>query len=355
MAKSKSESETITRDPGVGFDIGTSFLVSAQQEGTKVNTKSLRDCYIVLKKADISKDLISDLKDVLFVETEDRMIVLADKAWKLSGSLGSLNRTQVAGTETGILKTPLYKGFINPDDQEAYDILKTMVHSMMGDPVTPNEVVYFSVPAAPLDDEAQDEVYHRSLLEDVFASVGYDPRPMNEAHAIAFSECQAEDFSGLCISYGHGMTNFCLTLDTVEALSFSVARGGSYIDAGAAKSIRANPVFMQSLKEAAHFDLGKPTTREERAIQAYYKELIKYSLGAFRKQFEMNARSIFLDKPVPLVVSGGTSMPKGFIDLFLNCLGDITKFPIPLKEVRVASDPLKAVAKGLLIKARSET
>lgn len=347
------------RDPGVGFDIGTSFLVSAHQEGSKLVTKSLRDCYITLRKADISRDLLSDLNDVLYIESDDKLIVLADKAWKLSGSLGSLNtKSQVTGNDTGVLKTPLHRGLINPDDQEAYSILKTMVHSMLGDPVTLNEVAYFSVPAAPLDQEEQDEIYHRSLLEDIFASIGYDPRPMNEAHAIAFSECKDEDFSGLCISYGHGMTNFCLTLDTVEALSFSVARGGSWIDQGAARSVRANPVFIQSLKEGKDLDLMKSVTtssREERAIQAYYKDLIKYSIEAFKTQFSTVANKIFLDKPISLVVSGGTSMPKGFLEIFKHCLGDISKFPIPLKEVRVASDPLKAVAKGLLIKARSET
>lgn len=341
----------ILREPGVGFDFGTSFLASAYIKEGQTHTNSLRDCYLILDKSDISKNLISDLSDVLYIEEEDRLIILADKAWKLSGSLGSVFEK---GSNKGVLKTPLYKGFINPSEQDAFDILKAMVKSMIGEPVTPDELAYFSVPSAPLDDEEQDEVYHKSLLEDILVSLGYRAEACNEAHAITFSECQDDDFSGLCISWGHGMTNFCLTLDTVEALRFSVAKGGSFIDAGAAKSLHANPILMQSIKESPDFDLMKPVKREEKAIQAYYKELIRYAIGKFKMRFKAEASNIFLDKPVPIVVSGGTSLPKGFIELFKQCLGDINSFPIPIKEIRHASDPLKAVAKGLLIKARSE-
>lgn len=350
----KKEKE-MRREPGVGFDFGTSFLVSSEQKGTKVSSKSLRDCYVALKKSDVSKELLKDFQEVLYFETEDRIIVLSDKAWKLSGSMGYLSNKDISEENSTTLKTPMYKGFINPDDQDAYDILKKMAHSLVGEPVADNEVVYFSVPAAPLDDEDQDEIYHRSLLEDLFSSLGYDARYMNEAHAIAFSECQKEGFSGLCISWGHGMTNFCLTVDTVESLSFSVARGGSYIDKNAAKSLRANPVLMQSIKESVDFDLMSPKNREERAIQAYYKELIRYALAVFKKEFARESSRIYLSLPIPLVISGGTSLPKGFIDLFKQCMGKLEDFPLKLSEIRHASDPLKAVSKGLLIKARSES
>lgn len=349
MAKKQS------RDPGLGFDFGTSFLVCSEQEKNKVNSKSLRNCYVSLKKSDVSKELLKDFHDVMYFETDDRLIVLSDKAWKLSGSMGYISNKDITSENSSQLRTPMDKGFINPDDQDAYDILKKMAHSLTGDPIVDNEIVYFSVPAAPLDDEEQDEIYHRSLLEDLIESLGFEARYMNEAHALAFSECQDDGFSGLCISWGHGMTNFCLTVDTVESLSFSVARGGSYIDRNAAKSLRANPVLIQATKENPDFDLMKPKSREERAIQAYYKELIRYSLAVFKKEFERESSRIYLAQPIPLVVSGGTSLPKGFLELFERCLGDKDKFPLKLKEVRHASDPLKAVSKGLMIKARSES
>ena len=162
-------SKTKRREPGVGFDFGTSFLVGSYQLNDEIISKSLRNCYVSLKKSDISKDLLADFKDVLYFETEEHIIVLADKAWKLSGSLGYTGNKDITKDDVGSLRTPMYRGFINPDDQDAYDILKKMVYSIVGDPVVENEIAYFSVPAAPLDDEEQDEIYHRSLLEDIFA------------------------------------------------------------------------------------------------------------------------------------------------------------------------------------------
>jgi hypothetical protein len=143
-------------------------------------------------------------------------------------------------------------------------------------------------------------------------------------------------------------------MDTVATLKFSVARGGSYIDSNVARSIRANPVYIQSIKEGADLDLLAPKGREQRAIQIYYKNLIRYALDAFKHQFEQESRDLYIERPIPLIVSGGTSLPKGFTEIFNQCLGDIADFPIPITEVRAASDPLKAVSKGLLIKARSE-
>jgi hypothetical protein len=162
MSKPAKAKKSVQRDPGIGFDFGTSFLVSSEQRGKEVVSKSLRDCYTILKKSDISKNLLSDLNDVLFVETDDTLIVLADKAWKFSG----------AG-QGNVLKTPLHRGFINPDDQDAYDILLQMAKSMVGKPVVDREILYYSIPAAPLDEEEQDEVYHRDLLESLFSELGY--------------------------------------------------------------------------------------------------------------------------------------------------------------------------------------
>ena len=55
--------------------------------------------------------------------------------------------------------------------------------------------------------------------------------------------------------------------------------------------------------------------------------------------------------PLPVVIAGGTSRPKGFVDLFKKKL-DENGFPLPVKEVRHANDPLHAVARGCLIAAK---
>ena len=58
-------------------------------------------------------------------------------------------------------------------------------------------------------------------------------------------------------------------------------------------------------------------------------------------------------KPIPVVLSGGTSKAKGFKDLFVNEMNKY-KFPFKVSEVRFASDQLRAVATGAMIAAVME-
>jgi len=51
-----------------------------------------------------------------------------------------------------------------------------------------------------------------------------------------------------------------------------------------------------------------------------------------------------------MIISGGTANPPGFIERFKAIL-DRTDFPFKIKEVKLASYPLYAVAKGALIAA----
>ena len=61
-------------------------------------------------------------------------------------------------------------------------------------------------------------------------------------------------------------------------------------------------------------------------------------------------RSPKLDQSVPIVLSGGTAIPKGFLNRFTTALGT-EDFPIKISEVRVAEDPLNSTARGALMAA----
>ena len=53
---------------------------------------------------------------------------------------------------------------------------------------------------------------------------------------------------------------------------------------------------------------------------------------------------------MPVVLSGGTAMPKGFLERFEAslCAAD---FPIRIAEVRISDDPLHSTARGALMAA----
>ena len=57
--------------------------------------------------------------------------------------------------------------------------------------------------------------------------------------------------------------------------------------------------------------------------------------------------------PLPLVLSGGTSAPRGFAERFTRALKQ-RDFPLEIARVQLARDPFGAVAQGALTAARVE-
>ena len=55
--------------------------------------------------------------------------------------------------------------------------------------------------------------------------------------------------------------------------------------------------------------------------------------------------------PLKVVIAGGTSQANGYVEMFEKMLKD-NNFPLPVKEVVHANDPLHDVAKGCLIAAQ---
>ena len=102
-------------------------------------------------------------------------------------------------------------------------------------------------------------------------------------------------------------------------------------------------------------NLNSPESREQEAIAVYYKNLIEYALQQIAEQFIAKGGKISLTDPIPIVVSGGTSMVGGFMEFFEGVFKKKRKrFPIQISEVRHAKSPLSAVSFGLLIQAMQE-
>ena len=72
--------------------------------------------------------------------------------------------------------------------------------------------------------------------------------------------------------------------------------------------------------------------------------------GALGGQISATQRLPKLDQAIPLVVSGGTAMPKGFLEQFTRALR-ASDFPVPLSDVRLSADALNSTARGALMAA----
>jgi hypothetical protein len=328
--------------PGCGLDIGTMNLVSARQTGSgdQVETKRIRDAFLDLD-LEVKKTL--RLSKVDYVEKDGSLIVLGDSAL----TMANLFKREV--------RRPLSRGVISAGELDAQQILSLLIANVVGTPVAPKEHCYYSVPAAPVDDEHQDIIYHQEVFKKILVELGYTPHPMNEAMAIIYSQCAQDNFSGLSVSFGSGMGNIALAYQTVKGMDFSVARGGDWIDQHAAKATGSTAARMCSIKEKG-VDLAAPKSRDEEALAMYIRALIKYVLENIAIQFKKVSAGMDLPEPIPFVVSGGTSRATGFMQVFNEEFEAVKKkgFPIQISEIRMAKDPMTAVAEGLLVLATEE-
>tara|TARA_B100000287_G_C20667438_1_gene792168 strand:- start:2122 stop:3102 length:981 start_codon:yes stop_codon:yes gene_type:complete len=323
----------------VGIDIGTMNLVSARKEGDQIVTSRLRDAFLDLPMS--SKKLLK-LSGTDFLERGEELLIIGDAALEMANMFGREARR------------PLHKGLVSSSEMDALDVVGYMIKSLLGEPKEPNEVCYYSIPAAPIDNPDRDVIYHRRLFERVVREAGYTPVCGNEAMAIIYSEASRENFSGLALSFGSGMTNIAMSNLAVECMSFSVERGGDWIDEGAAKSIGSTAANVCAVKEKG-IDLLEPKNRIEEAISFYYQELIEYVIDHVAAEFNRKKLHMTITKSLPVIVSGGTSLAKNFLPFFQKVLAKKeSKLPFKILITRTARSPLNAVAQGLLIQAMQE-
>lgn len=325
---------------GVGCDLGTMNIVAARRDTNRqVVTKRIRDAFLDLPAE--HKRMLR-LSNVNYVEKGGDIIIVGDAAYDMANVLGKE------------VRRPLAAGLIAAGEHDALEILGLLVRHVLGEPQVENEICVFSVPAAPVDDLSKDIVYHQGILERIVTECGYKAIPSNEALAIIYAECGKDQFSGVAMSYGSGMTNVALAIRTIEGLSFSISKGGDWIDHGAARSVGSTQARMCSIKEKG-LNLLKPVGREQEALTVYYKNLIEYSLDNVAKQFAKIQGQFEMPFPVPIVVAGGTSKAEGFLDFFMEVFESKRKrFPIEVSMIRAATEPLDAVARGLLVQAVQE-
>ena len=162
------------------------------------------------------------------------------------------------------------------------------------------------------------------------------------------------------ISMGAGMCNIAVMYQGMTALSFSVSRGGDWIDECVSQDTGIKGKGHQYKGEFKEWNLNKSTIDiyEEGteanvliAIRSYYGALVNYLLTNLRVQFEGIDNVPNFPDPVPIVIGGGTSLVNGFLDVF-NEQFDQSEFPIPVSEIVLIEDAHTAVARGCLSEAQ---
>lgn len=197
-------------------------------------------------------------------------------------------------------------------------------------------------------------VYHKNVMTGLLERLGFAAKPLNEGHAVVFSELGDDDFTGIGISCGGGMVNVCVAYRSVPVISFATSRGGDWIDAQAAQVMGCAGSRMTAIKERG-IDINRAGTPDEEAIGIYYKAMIDYSLNKIIEKFAVLTDVPNFSREVPIAVSGGTAKIGGFIEVFKGVFSKVRgRFPIRVSDVRLAPDLLNSTAKGCLIAALSD-
>lgn len=326
----------------VGIDIGTNMIVAAKlgEDGSPV-FKMQRDAfYRIVPKSEVNKNSIRmslEKQGSNFIVDGGDFVVVGEDALSIA-----IERNDVA-------KRPLRKGVVSPKEKDSLPMLKLLIENLIGRGEK-GDVAIYSVPASPIDSHF-DIVYHTEMMNLYLGQMGYTAQPINEAFAIALSELLDNGLTGICLSFGAGMTNIVVIHQGDPLVEFSLTRGGDYIDQAVGTALDISPSLVQLEKESG-VNLANPKDKISEAVSVYYGSLLNYIFKNIA--FELDKRRkdlpVFKD-PVPVVVSGGLTLADGFTNRVESVLSGIN-FPVKISDVKRAEDPMKCVANGCLLAAQ---
>ena len=271
----------------------------------------------------------------------------------------AFNYAQIFSTSE--LKRPMKSGLLNPTEKDAQPVLNAIIGELLGDAKDGDTCVY-CIPSKPIDVH-REVSYHEDVLRTIIEQYGYSVKKIEEAVAIGYEGLVDTQLTGVAISMGAGMCNIAVMYHGMTALSFSVSRGGDWIDENVSMDTGVSKAKVTNIKETSNtLDLSSANyqniyeedTDEANvliAIRSYYGALVNYLLTNLKVQFEGVENVPNFPEAVPIVIGGGTSLVKGFLDVF-NEQFDQNDFPIPISEIIHIEDAHTAVARGCLSEAQ---
>jgi hypothetical protein len=331
------KTETNKSQP-VGLDVGTSRIVTARQFNNEIRYDTQLNAFVTIPYSKLTENVLRK-EAVPHAVDGAEILVHGNESERFAGLLNK----DVRRTMT--------RGVLNPDEPENVRLIREITSSLTGK-AEKGQKVCFTVPAATLGAE-ENLTYHEATLQQILSELGFEAKSINEGLAVVYGELESTNYTGVGISCGGGLCNVCLAYLSVPILSFSIPKAGDFIDASAASVTGERPNRIRILKEQSFYINGHFENKLQQVLGVYYDDMIQALVAGLRNAFQSARNLPPLSRPIPLVLSGGTAMPKGFRDRFEAVLR-ASDFPIELSEIRMAADPLTSTAKGALTAALSE-
>ena len=329
-----------------GLDCGTSFYIAATED----RIKKQRNAFLTVDGEVNQVKRMLKRQRIPFVEKAGKIHIVGQHAF---------NYAQIFSTAE--LKRPMKSGLLNPTEKDALPVLNAIIGELLGE-AKDGETCVYCIPSKPID--VQREVsYHEDVLRTIIEQYGYSVKKIEEAVAIGYEGLVDTQLTGVAISMGAGMCNIAVMYQGMTALSFSVSRGGDWIDENVSMDTGVSRAKVTNIKESSstldlssanYQNIYEEDTDEANvliAIRSYYGALVNYLLTNLKVQFEGVENVPNFPDPVPIVIGGGTSLVKGFLDVF-NEQFDQNDFPIPISEIIHIEDAHTAVARGCLSEAQ---
>jgi len=326
---------TTEKAPVLGLDIGTSHIVAARTSEQNFQYERQLNAFVSVPYSKLAQGLLAKERIAHAVQGNE-ILVYGNE----SEQFAELFHVEA--------RRPMMGGILNPGEADGLLVIRQIITRLLGRAKKPGQHVYFSVPAPTPGGSEEKFTFHEATLREVLKELGYEPKSVTEGLAVVYGELGDSNFTGIGVSCGGGMCNVCLAYLSVPVLSFSVPKGGDYIDTSSAAAIHDLATSVRVQKEHGFRFNGFFENKIHHALSVYYDDLVQTLVSAMRDTFASAAHLPKLKQPVPMVLSGGTVMPTGFLERFEKAL-KATDFPIELSGVRVAADPLHSTAKGTLV------
>lgn len=352
----------------ISADIGTMHLVKSEIDSI-TNTPAFtleRNVFLQTSNDSDSQEALQEDK-WSYIKYNDNYYITGEDAIRLKNLLTiktNENNNSIVMAKVGELRRPMQKGVLNTGEEKlSIAIIQEILKKLVGKPKKENEVLCFCAPADPVDTNMS-VIFHKTILTNFFKSLGYQTECIPEALAIIFSENPKGEekdeingkmndvpFSGVSCSFGAGMSNIMFAWKKMPLISFSVAKGGDWIDKEAAKIAGCEISVMTKFKEKnLNLDKVDYSDIKQSALDVYYHALIEDMLNNFCSKFSQLENQI--DSPLEIVLAGGTASVPGFLNKFKQAINGM-QVPFKIKNIRLAKNPLYTVANGCLIKALS--
>jgi hypothetical protein len=320
----------------LGLDVGTSRIVVARNTGAHYEYDSQLNAFLSLPYSKLAASLLE--REGVFHEVKGSEILVAgNDAQKFA---------EVFHAET---RRPMANGVINPKEPHGVAVLRSIITKLAGRAEVEGQKVYFSVPA-PVGTDGSGNVYHEASIRQILKELGYAPTPIEEGLAVVFGELDSANYTGIGISCGSGLCNVCLAVLSVPVISFSIPKAGDFIDSQTAQVTAELATRVRVQKEQSFWLNGMSGDRVQNALNVYYREMVENLVGSLRSHIASAQRLPRLDQSIPLVLSGGTAMPRGFVEQFSAVLRG-SDFPLRISDIRVSPDALNSTARGALMAA----